>query len=637
MANNNVESAQKETESILNNENDASLLQNVTKEVLHSTHSFGWRWSDKPPNFMTCNKFGTVEDSLKRSSQFKKLAAKCIGKELVIIRDGKALSTHFPCTLIQKDDCLTVKFVKAVEQPKRHVRVFACQNEPSCELVVFHVLAKGGRGIVKVMRNPSLRTAIHEVTVYAYKGEKVKQAIKRDGRFLNIVFKKNSALSCKSGEAKIEFSNLVDDLSDKTFQVILLSKGSAPHSQSGSLEEAYLTPNENQPQSDSEMAAHLNKTDSNADIKLKQTLWEIPNSNVMRDQLYLQFKNAVKTIKPGAFKLSRVQNLFRVEFGQSAQRCKKVKTMKTMMELSDSVCQVRVNGEPYGTGFLLFGCYVLTNAHVIKDLYNENREQLTQNVSLHFSYESVEDTGGAVDVEEVVCFEYTCNVLARDWALLKLKTNQTLPARLLKHLGFPSKDGGICIIGHPNGGVKKIDPCLIVPFQKRTQVVERQYLENQDCIQLITDSFFEKVAQSVQQQSQNLYYGSCFHMLSSGSPVFNNHGNIIAMHTGGYNYETARGEPQSVIEFGHPLSVIMEHLIIHMVERKKVDLLKEYLACRYNQNKIIMKNVKELVESRNLTSFRNTVNDLVHLNDVDLKEFCEFFLVKEETVPMDIE
>lgn len=587
---------------------------------------------------MTCNKVGTVEDLLKRSQQFKKHAESHKGKELVIVRDGKALSPHFPCTLIQKNEYVTVKFVKAVEQPKKAVGVF----KPSCELVVFHVLTNGGSGIVKFMRNPALRKSTQEVTVYAYKGEKVMQALKRDRRFLNTIFQKNCALSCKSSEAKIEFSNLVDDLSDKTFQVILLDKGRPPNSQPGSLEEDYLTSNENyltsnenQPQPDSKMAPHLNKTDSNGDITLKQ-IWEIPNSKVMRDQLLLQFKNAVKAKEPRAFKLSRVRNLLRVEFGQSDQMGKEMKTMKKMVELGDSVCQVRVNREPYGTGFLLFGCYVLTNAHVIKDIYDENRGYLTQNVSLHFSYESVEDTGGAVDVEEVVCFEYCYDVPVRDWALLKLHTNQTLPARLLKHFGFPSKDGGICIIGHPNGGVKKIDPCLIVSPQKCTQVAERHYLENQDCVQLITGSFFENVAQSIQQQSL-LYYESCFYLFSSGSPVFNKHGNVVAMHTGGYSYKTARGELQSVIEFSHPLPTIMERLIIHVVERKKVDVLKEYLACSYNQDEVIMENVKKLVEERNLTSFSNAVKDLVHLKDVDLKEFCEFFLLKEEAVPMDTE
>uniref|UniRef100_A0A672HFJ2 Serine protease n=1 Tax=Salarias fasciatus TaxID=181472 RepID=A0A672HFJ2_SALFA len=468
---------------------------------------------DKRPTTITCNKAGTVEDLLKQSSQFRETVEKLKHKELVIVRDGKAISSHFPCSLI-KNERLTVKYVKATDKPKKAVSFSARlpRKAPTRELVMFHVLAKGGKNVVRIMRNPALKTKVQEVTVYAYKGEKVKYALRRDGRFLNTIFKKTCALANISTEVNTEMSNLVDGLEGKTFQIIMLNKSS---------------PSSQQP-----------------------------------------------STKTPASKLSRIQNLFRVEYGQNAQMCREVKTMKRLMDLSDSVCQVRVNGSARGSGFLLFGKFVLTNGHVVKDVYNENQRHLDEKVTVHFSFESLEEVeGGQEEVEEIVGFEYQPDVSGCDWALLRLRTQRALPDGLLAHSGFLPQSGGICIIGHPDGGVKKIDPCLIVKHENHNQVVEKHYNENQGQIHLITSRFFEGVAQSVQQNQQVLTYESCFYFGSSGSPVFDQHCKVVAMHSGGYAYRSSQGQTQSVIEFGYPLSVVIERMIVQAVETERFDVI----------------------------------------------------------------
>uniref|UniRef100_A0A672HF86 Serine protease n=1 Tax=Salarias fasciatus TaxID=181472 RepID=A0A672HF86_SALFA len=460
----------------------------------HPTHSIEWCWSDKRPTTITCNKAGTVEDLLKQSSQFRETVEKLKHKELVIVRDGKAISSHFPCSLI-KNERLTVKYVKATDKPKKAVSFSARlpRKAPTRELVMFHVLAKGGKNVVRIMRNPALKTKVQEVTVYAYKGEKVKYALRRDGRFLNTIFKKTCALDF----------------------------------------------------------------------------------------------NLVKTKKTPASKLSRIQNLFRVEYGQNAQMCREVKTMKRLMDLSDSVCQVRVNGSARGSGFLLFGKFVLTNGHVVKDVYNENQRHLDEKVTVHFSFESLEEVeGGQEEVEEIVGFEYQPDVSGCDWALLRLRTQRALPDGLLAHSGFLPQSGGICIIGHPDGGVKKIDPCLIVKHENHNQVVEKHYNENQGQIHLITSRFFEGVAQSVQQNQQVLTYESCFYFGSSGSPVFDQHCKVVAMHSGGYAYRSSQGQTQSVIEFGYPLSVVIERMIVQAVETERFDVFLLKLMYRLKSDRI---------------------------------------------------
>ncbi|XP_074466326.1 uncharacterized protein LOC141752361 isoform X1 [Sebastes fasciatus] len=631
------------------------------EEEPHTTHFFKWCVNDKKRITFTCDKAGTVENVLMRSPQFKKTAKKNNNKELVIVRDGKAISSHFPCSLIQ-NELLSVKYVKAVDPPKQPE---SQRKGPSGDLVTFHLLPKGGDDVVEIMRNPALKK-FHELTVYAYKGEKVKQALKRDGRLLDIVFTKNCALSDKITESITEMSSLVDHLDGKTFQITLLDKSSPPASQPGSLDDANMMQTGSQrsdsdgnqdPQQQSSTTESVDDNTPKKNTKLdgnkapEKMLCEMPNSKTMQKHLLSQFQDLVKEKKAqqGSKHIS-IQNLFRVDYGKNAQTCREVKTMKELMKLSDSVCQVRINESACGSGFLLFDKFVLTNGHVVRGIFNERTGDPYERVTVHFSFESLDPTESGAAVEEVAGFEY-CNDESghkHDWALLRLSADQTLPDVLLTRFGFLPQSGGICIIGHPDGGVKKIDPCLIIPTEDFKQVVERHraenpqgvepsnpyYRENLETIQLITDHFFD-YASNDESNRQALLYESCFYCGSSGSPVFDEHCNVVAMHSGGYAYKNAKGESRSVIEFGYPLSIITERIIVQMVKNERFDVLKNYLACSYKHHQDMMTVVKKLVESRNCLAFKYAANNSEVTNDESLKSFFDFISQREEPVPMD--
>uniref|UniRef100_A0A3B4GMN5 Serine protease n=1 Tax=Pundamilia nyererei TaxID=303518 RepID=A0A3B4GMN5_9CICH len=435
--------------------------------------------------------------------------------------NGKAIASHFPCRVI-KNERLTLKFVKAVEKPKKPVSGsgYPCKKRQSSKLVIFHVMARGGKNVVRILKNPELRKVMQEITVYAYEGEKVKQALQRDGRFLNTMFKKNCVLSNISTEVETEMCSLVDDLDGETFKIILLDNSNPPASQPSSLDDAYVLQSESQTSDSGGNEALSQQTDpvkSETDntIGKKTDLWKYGSR------------------KP--------------TFGSSAKRCQDVKTMKKLMELSNSVCQVRINGKPRGSGFLLFGNFILTNAHVIQAFCNDNGG-LNEQVAVTFSFESLEEKDGLIDVEEVVGIEYIPEVSGTDWALLKLSADQKLPDRLLKRSGFVRHSGGICIIGYPGESVKKIDVCLVVSQENRSLVAERH------------------LAVDLKQRKHLLTYESCLYFGSSGSPVFNEDSDVVAMHPGGYAYPGVMGQNQSVIEFGYPFSDIIEHIIIQMLK-----------------------------------------------------------------------
>ncbi|XP_033955616.1 serine protease FAM111A-like isoform X1 [Pseudochaenichthys georgianus] len=623
-------------------------------EEPHGTHNFEWSLSgDNKATTVSCNKAGTVEDVLKRSSQFRDISEKNLNKELVIMKDGKAISSHFPCCLIKNNERLTVKYVKAVQNANPvNSSVQRKRKQRSGELVMFNLLTKGGKDVVNIMTNSTL-TKIPEMTVYAYKDENVKQALRRDGRLLDIVFTKNCVLSHTSSEVITEMSSLVDDLDGKSFKIILLNRKNPPESLPESLElddmqneSQIIDPSGDQaPPKQSTTNGSLNEntkpeTNPKCNMAPGSMLREIPNSKEMKGRLLAQFQHLVKAKKTQKqTPLSRIQRPFRVDYGKNVQTCNEVKTMKKLMDLSNSVCHVRINGRSGGSGFLLFGKCVLTNGHVIKGIYNESENQLTEKVTVHFSYESLGQVDPGATVEEVVGFEVGCDVSGHtyDWALLRLCADQELPDVLLKHFRFLPQRGGICIIGHPMGAVKKIDPCLIVPREGLNQVVERHQAEySQGPIQFVTHQFFDGVKENIRQQPKTLLYESCFYHGSSGSPVFDEHCNVVAMHSGGYEYTNGKDEIQSVIEFGYPLSDITELIVIQMVQRGRFDVLKEYLDCDHAHQQRVMRNLKNLVEGRNIIAFKNGVNDSLLCNDEGLKKFFEFFSQVDEPVPMDI-
>ncbi|KAM8898793.1 LOW QUALITY PROTEIN: serine protease FAM111A-like [Spinachia spinachia] len=450
--------------------------------ALHETHSLKWQYNKKSFT-ITCNNARGVESVLKESFEFKNIAEKN-NKELVIIRSGRAISSHFPCSLV-KNERLTLMYIKAAAAPapmQPHSGSDHRQKKkkrPSSERVMFHLSTKEGACVKKIMRNPELEKCnVLTITVYAYKGEKVKYALKRDGRLLDIVFEKNCALSNIDTNETTEMSDLVHDHDGQTFMIKLLDKGGPPGSQPDSLEETCTGKIEPTtcdseeigplPPSATTESVNVNTPKNEAQPdgkKAPDMLTEILHSEQIQISLSAEFKKMLKGMnnqKVPSF--SQVRNLLHVKYSKNDETCREVRTMKTLMDLSNSVCQVRNDGRAEGSGFLLFDNFVLTNGHVAERFYNENTQHLSPVATVHFSFESFDQMGAGAAVEEVVGFENVCDESGQkqDWALMRIGTDQELPHGLLTRWAVRPKCSGISMIGHPNGNVKMIDPCHII-------------------------------------------------------------------------------------------------------------------------------------------------------------------------------
>ncbi|XP_045061871.1 serine protease FAM111A-like isoform X1 [Coregonus clupeaformis] len=610
----------------------------IKKEAHDGSHSFRYRFGYKQFR-VTCHKHGTVLDALQTIKAFKNMTKEKQGMEVVIQREKEpraAVSTHFPCHLIDNNELVTVTFIKdpgsgSSSYTQGHSKQRNKNKMQPGKLMTFNVKTRGGKTIIrKVIRNPELRKKVTYVCVYAYEGEKVKQALRRDGRFAETVFRKRCLLSESEMDVITEMSQPVDGLDGKMLVVTADLVGGVSQSQD-SLEDFGNTPTEElsephgvtseaglspqNPTTPDTAKTKLQSTEAGKDgrsLMEKQKWREIPNSQEILNTLRSQYAGLVNHMKDREKlkKPSDVQQFLRVEFGKKTQSFQEIKKLKRLIELSASVCLVIIKGKATGTGFLLFDKFILTNAHVVQKIYEQITNKLQQSVTVTFDFEDLDERTPNIPVKsEVVAYEKDDSGYI-DFALLELSADPdiTLPSGLLDTFSFPSPEGGICIIGHPEGGVKKKDPCFIIPYGDRERAVEKHVKENEEFLHVITNRYLVEngdIKTRLPTDTERITYDTCFFHGASGSPVFNVYCQLIAMHTAGYSYEGKSKKTQSIIEYAIPLSRTLQRIIIQAVRRKRVDVLQGFLNQGSWQLDVVLERVKtESVNDSLFTAFQ---------------------------------
>lgn len=171
--------------------------------------------------------------------------------------------------------------------------------------------------------------------------------------------------------------------------------------------------------------------------------------------------------------------------------------LKRGLELAPSVVRLLVrlsDGEYYGTAFRIAEHLLLTNYHVLFDPVG----QATQ-VEAWFGYER--SFAGAVPSHQIISCEPASILGAadHDWAVVRTATQMPLTAEVIPITGarVPEESDRVYIIQHPNGGVKKIGMAHNTIIEVTT-----------DTVRYLTDT-----------------EGG-----SSGSPVFNEQWELVALH-----------------------------------------------------------------------------------------------------------
>lgn len=584
----------------------------ISSQKGHHHHFLFFEFPDKGVHFrIRCKSHCSVLQALERSSKFYKLKEKTWKQkmktrqqektmqrqDLVIqtTKGKKPIATHFPCHLIENGQILTISTISndSGEATAEPTQIYTGNKQ----YVIFYIESKGGKKTKtkQLLKNKKLEP-FSPLCIYGICGETVETALTRDGRFHDNVFTKTCILveSDSDPPSCVEMNVLVHCLDKQTFKMILeeenTTQAATAPAQAGS----------NLQKEDESNSIQLPMSNTSTETsaagephKNKKHLVTVPDSAEILKILRHQFADLVKQMKKRykKKKYSGVLSHLSGEFGKSTQGFSEVYTVKKLMELSDSVCMIIVEGVKQGTGFLLFDHYILTNAHLfINDgisYVDGNYQNILAKVTATFNKENPNGSDlKVIEVKsEIIDFQWGSDPYNRhvDFAVLELQDIDTSIGLLRRYSPDPKK-GGVCLIGHPGGGVKRTDPTTIIERERRGEAFQREFGKNDRMDMLINTSIEEnKVKYDMLMNPDNteVTYDTCLFHGASGSPVFDESCQVIAMHTGGFPYEDEG--VKSVIEYAIPLLTILENFLIKMKDRNNVEILtkftREALTC----------------------------------------------------------
>ncbi|XP_065106129.1 serine protease FAM111A-like [Paramisgurnus dabryanus] len=561
--------------------NKKGLTNDLRQNAEGQSHTFQFRFKNKH-YAVACDTSQTVLGALTTNKMFRKFKEENIKKETVLRRSkgevpGAAVKTDFPCCLIDKDEIIDVTFIKKDDSTCAQQKTTKPISFPSASknLVTFYIKTKG-KGKIKIfMKNKQLwKNDVEYVCVYAFKKDKLKTALKRDGRFSDVIFKKRCTLSEFGIETVYLMSHPVRDLDQKKFLVNINSANNDPDSQEDLNEPSAANAKENV---DPKPLPTPRKLTTHSIIR--PTLENIPDSKETWKILCDQTKDIRQKIKQQKnFRdNAQVKKFIKTEYDKSIQSFSEVKTVKKLMSLSNSVCQIRIDGSAKGTGFLLFDRFILTNAHVI-DIFHPFTRKLSKTYTAVFGFEDLDSETKRVAIKEhAAAYFHGKDDMNRhlDFALLELDVaDKCLDVPELFSFyssSSPSNRSGICIVGHPDGGVKKMDLCFIIGKENQLMAAQEHISENYNFYHAITQ---QSLAGKWEMHENQISYDSCFFHGSSGSPVFDEDCRLIGIHTGGYVYPGEGGKTRSIMEYGYSMQPILECIIKQVRRNGRSDVLK---------------------------------------------------------------
>uniref|UniRef100_A0A8C2JDL6 Uncharacterized protein n=1 Tax=Cyprinus carpio TaxID=7962 RepID=A0A8C2JDL6_CYPCA len=430
---------------------------------------------------------------------------------------------------IQRSNISFIKNHGNVATKKETTRRLSFSNE-SKGFVIFYIKTKGGKKVKRLMKNNELRKKVEDVCVYAFKDDKLNAALRRDGRFINAIFKKQCVLYNLESETKYEMSKTAEHLDGKHFEIIVINDNNQPDSQ-----DFALTHIRNGEEDIRQVASTLpgrNKTkkmQGKMNVELLVSL--VSEHKELYDKRDSDYKNLDKR------ELVFLVFLFYIK--------------RHLMSGNEFACSLGSSSAKIAWVF------ILTNAHVVGE-FDPFTRKLSKTFTAVFGYEDLEaKKTRCVPVKEHLAAYYHGNINTEtylDFALLELKDADEMadcPGLLSRYIhGPPPNRGGICIVGHPGEGVKKMDPCFIIGKENLQEAADKHISENVNFIHVMTQ---QSLAEKWEMHDNQIIYNTCFFHGSSGSPVFDEDCYLIGVHTGGYAYKGENCKTRSIMEYAYSI------------------------------------------------------------------------------------
>uniref|UniRef100_A0A3B1IFZ8 Serine protease n=1 Tax=Astyanax mexicanus TaxID=7994 RepID=A0A3B1IFZ8_ASTMX len=199
-------------------------------KTMEHSHSFWFcKKGSTDKHQIECISSGTVLQALKTHSKFNDL----VNNQTFFIERGTSstggfIAEHFPCRLLMEGELLYIHTFKMNEQ---ETDVEDAQEDPgsaSGELITFTVASKGGKNTrtKQIVRDKKIWKDFNMLCVYAYSDNTIEQALRRDGRFAEIVFHSECKLQHCDEKHELNISENVRALKGHFYKICLPRKKS---------------------------------------------------------------------------------------------------------------------------------------------------------------------------------------------------------------------------------------------------------------------------------------------------------------------------------------------------------------------------------------------------------------------------
>ncbi|KAM9221565.1 LOW QUALITY PROTEIN: serine protease FAM111A [Dugong dugon] len=518
-----------------NPKDQATLPNKVIIITLDTNH----RDNENRKHKLTHSERGSLYVALNTPEAFKKEREIQQGKE-VLVRGIQGIEGYvnlgMPLSCIPEMSHLVITFVPGRSKQGNQV---LCQHDEtiSTDCVKFYIYAIGREK--KIVKHNRLHKKGFRLCIYAFKGETIKDALCKDGRFLSFLENDDWKLT-ENLDTIVESTQLVDDFKGKLFEVEIEKRTS-----------------------------HRAATSQNSESKQRHT-------NVLRTHIVDRYpslerqsekieKDFQEEMKEGR-KEKSLFNLHKENFGKVVSNSTTMKEHKDFSHFGQSVGYIywdNNGNKGSATCFVFRGLFVLTCRHVINLVVGEVESSkwadiISQCAGVTFAYE--EPTEQKRTVFSLNLWFEVSDVTV-DYAVLKLRENgQPVPLGLYDGISPVPLNGLLHIIGHPDGKVKSTDTCLVIPLGQ--EQIHQEHLQDRKAegynmwyVHMRTEKSFKKIVDN----PDVITYDTTFYFGSSGSPVFDSKFSLVAIHTAGFTYEYQNGF-SSLIEFGTTMVAILHDI-----------------------------------------------------------------------------
>ncbi|XP_006996826.1 serine protease FAM111A-like [Peromyscus maniculatus bairdii] len=453
------------------------------------------------------------------------------GKEMLVYgKEGIKgyINLGMPLCCFPEGSHVIITFSKTESEQGESKQVFGSQDQVYADCVKFYIHAVGKRN-ERILKCRDLHQEGNKLCIYGFKGESIKDTLRKDGRFHSFVESDHWKL-INDLDTIIENTQPVDELEDKLFQVEFERKSCS-------------------------QAADFTDLEKPSYYELKEYIVnEYPTlkRECKKLRAYIKEESVKQSKKTSSFEMHRAN------FRKLTKNSTPTRVLKLLSQFSDSVGLIVWNNngnEGYATCFVFTGLYVFTCMHMINDIVGKGTElsKWAEKISqcAKVTFDANEDNCFSIES----WFEIYDETL--DFAVLKLEENeQQVPAGLFNGIAPVPSSGLIYMIGHPDTKEKLSDGCVLVSQDEHIQ--EREAVGGSNPPQYVY-MYTQRSFQETVHEPGVLTWDNIFYCGSSGSPVFDSKGSLIAMHTAGFICEYESGV-SSIIEFGCAMEPIFTYI-----------------------------------------------------------------------------